>query len=92
MQVLLLCGRRTYDRSIAGLGTGKAQRYFASDFDRFSNRLFDARHIGAVEVVSRQREAQAVRHALSQCSNAVLDRGRIDEGKLREEARTVSTS
>jgi hypothetical protein len=30
-QVLLLCDRRNYDRSMAGLGTGKAQRYFASD-------------------------------------------------------------
>ena len=41
-QVLLLCYHRNYDRSIAGLGTGKTQRYFASDFDRLSNRLFDA--------------------------------------------------
>jgi hypothetical protein len=51
-QVLLLCYRRNYDRSIAGLGTGKAQRYFASDFDRFSNRWFDASEIAAVEVVA----------------------------------------
>jgi hypothetical protein len=27
-QVLLLCVRRDYDRSIAGLGFGKAQRYW----------------------------------------------------------------
>jgi len=31
-----------------GLGTGKAQRYFASDFDRLSSRLFDANGIAAV--------------------------------------------
>ena len=35
---------------MAGLGTGKAQRYFASDFDRLSNRLFDASEIAVVEV------------------------------------------
>jgi hypothetical protein len=28
--------RRNYDRSMAGLGTSKAQRYFAFDFDRLS--------------------------------------------------------
>lgn len=33
------------------LGTGKAQRYFASDFDRLSDRLFDASEIAVVEVV-----------------------------------------
>ena len=41
-QVLLLCYRRNYDRSIAGLGPGRAQRYVASDFDRLSSGLFDA--------------------------------------------------
>ena len=48
MQVLTLGDRRNYDRSIAGLGIGKAQRYFASDFDRLSSRLFDANGIAAV--------------------------------------------
>jgi hypothetical protein len=43
-------GRRNYDRGITGLGTGKAQRYFASDFDRLSDRVFDASEIAAVEV------------------------------------------
>jgi hypothetical protein len=51
-QVLLLCARRNYDRGIAGLGTSKARRYFASDVDRLSNRLFDASEIAAVEVVA----------------------------------------
>jgi hypothetical protein len=37
-QVFLLCDRRRYDRSIAGLGAGRAQRYFAPELDR-SNRL-----------------------------------------------------
>jgi hypothetical protein len=36
---------------MAGLGTGKAQRYFASDFDLLSDRLFEAREIAVVEVV-----------------------------------------
>jgi hypothetical protein len=37
-QAFFLCDRRSYDRSIAGLGASRAPRYFASDFDR-SNRL-----------------------------------------------------
>jgi hypothetical protein len=41
-QLYIRNGDRNYDRSIAGLGTGKAQRYFASDFDRLSSRWFDA--------------------------------------------------
>jgi hypothetical protein len=36
---------------MAGLGTGKAQRYFASDFDRLSDRMLDASEIAVVEVV-----------------------------------------
>jgi hypothetical protein len=51
MQVLLRCYRRIYDPSIAGLVVRQAQRYFAYDFGRLSNRLFDAREIAAVEVV-----------------------------------------
>ena len=35
---------------MAGLAAGKTQRYFASDFDRLSNRLFDASEIAVVEV------------------------------------------
>src|SRR3981081_905649 len=50
-QVLLLCFRRKRDRSIAVPGTGKAQRYFASDLDPLSSRLFDASGIDAVDVV-----------------------------------------
>ena len=40
---------------MAGLGTGKAQRYFASDFDRLSNRLFDASEVAVVGVADLAR-------------------------------------
>jgi hypothetical protein len=46
-QLSIRHGDRNYDRSVAGLGTGKAKRYFASDFDRLSCRLFDANGIAA---------------------------------------------
>ena len=91
MQVLILGDRRNYDPSIAGLGTGKAQRYFASDFDRLSDRLFGAGEIEAVEVVM-SRVQHAVLHAFGQYSNAVLDQVKISEDELRAEARTVSTA
>jgi len=70
MQVLLLGDRRNYDRSIAGLGTGKAQRYFASDFDRLSDRLFDACEIAVVEVVdaSVKQRGTACAQPVQQCS------------------------
>jgi hypothetical protein len=58
---------------MAGLGTGKAQRYFASDFDRLSNRLFDASEVAVVGVADLAR-GSAVLHALGQYSNAVLAR------------------
>jgi hypothetical protein len=85
MQVLILGDRRNYDPSIAGLGTGKAQRYFASDFDRLSDRLFDTSEIAVVEVVdaSVQRRGTA---ALNQYGNAVLDRVKISANELHEEA------
>ena len=47
-QLSIRYGDRNYDRSIAGLGTRKAQRYFASDFDWLSSRLFDVNGIAAV--------------------------------------------
>ena len=53
------------------------QRYFAHDFDRVSDRLFDAGRSGAVEVAVRVSHvvcSNAVLHALSRYSNAVLDR------------------
>ena len=62
-QLSIRHGRRNYDRRIAGIGTSKARRYFASDFDRLSNRLFDASEIAAVEVVTgsvRQRDTARV--------------------------------
>jgi hypothetical protein len=80
---------RNYDRCIAGLGTGKAQRYFASDFDRLSSCLFnaDGAHCGRTVVGG----GTAVLHAVSQYSNAVLDREKIDEGELHEADIIVST-
>jgi hypothetical protein len=36
-------GRRNYDRNFAGLGMGRAQRYFVFGFEGTSDRLFDAR-------------------------------------------------
>jgi hypothetical protein len=47
-QLSIRYGDRNYDRSIAGLGIRKAQRYFASDFDWLSSRLFDVNGIAAV--------------------------------------------
>jgi len=50
-QLFIRHGARNHDRSIAGLGTGGVQGYFASDFDRLSSRLFDA---NGIAVVSRR--------------------------------------
>jgi hypothetical protein len=47
-QLSIRHGDRNYDRSVVDVDTGKAQRYFASDFDRLSSRLFDANGIAAV--------------------------------------------
>jgi hypothetical protein len=72
-----------------GLGTGKAQSYFASDFDWLSSRVFDA---GGIAVVSRRwASSTAVLHALSRYSNAVPDREKIDEGELHEVVKIGST-
>jgi hypothetical protein len=48
---------------IAGLGTGKAQHYFASDFDRLSHRLLDASEIATVEVVTGSVQRYCTRSA-----------------------------
>jgi hypothetical protein len=86
-------GHRIYDRSIASLGTGKAQRYFASDFDRLSDRVFDASEIAAVEVGVSHRSVQQRGTARSaRYSNAVLDRAKIGEAELHGEACIGSTS
>jgi hypothetical protein len=82
--------RPNYDPIIAGLGTDKAQRYFASDLTGF--RLCDSTEIAVVEVVAGSARNTAVLHGPSRYSNAVLDRGRIDEGEIREEAGIASTS
>jgi hypothetical protein len=83
-QLFIRHGRRDHDPSIAGLRTGKAPRYFASDFDSF--RMCDATEIAVVEAVA----GNALHHGTARAgrySNAVLDRGRIDEGEIREEGR-----
>jgi hypothetical protein len=85
---LLLCDRRSYDRSIAGLGASRAPRYFAFDFERISDRLFGASKIEALEAVE---SSSAVLHALGPYSNAVLARGKIDVGELDEQVRIGST-
>jgi hypothetical protein len=53
-----------------GLAPAKRSAAFASDFDRPSDRVFDAGEIGAVEV-----EVGAARAA--RYSDAVLDRAKI---------------
>jgi hypothetical protein len=72
-------GDRIYDRGIAGPGTGKAQSYFASDFDRLSDRLLDACQIAAVGVVAC---STAALHALNQYRNAVLGPRRNRRGRV----------
>jgi hypothetical protein len=69
-QLSIRHGRRNYDRSIAGLGTGKTQRYVASDFDQLSDHLFDPREIAAVEAVtgSVQHRSTARAQLVQQCS------------------------
>jgi hypothetical protein len=78
--------RRNYDLSIAGLGTHEAQRYFASDLIGF--RLYDATEIAVVEVVA----GSAQRRGGCRDGNAVLDRGRIEEGEILEETEIASIS
>jgi hypothetical protein len=51
-----------------GLGSGKTQRYFASDFDRLSNRLFDAPDRNGR---SRSRQRAATRHCMRSASTAM---------------------
>src|SRR5438270_342708 len=69
-QVFFLCDRRGYDRSIAGLGAGRAQHYFTPDVDR-SNRL--AGWLARIEAVARARSS-VVLHDLDWCFNAVPGR------------------
>jgi hypothetical protein len=53
VQLSIRYGHRIYDRSMAGLGTAKAQRYFAFDLDPPSDRLFD----DAIEVERRHHKS-----------------------------------
>lgn len=71
-QVFIRQGHRNYDRSIAGLGTGNAQRYFASDFDQLSSRLFDPNGIAAESC----RWRLAPRYCMSSSGTAMLYRTR----------------
>jgi hypothetical protein len=84
VQLFIRHGDRDYDRSIAGLGAGKAQRYFAYDFDRLSSRLFDADRIAVMS-----RMWRLAPHALSQYSNIALDREKIDETNYMKVARII---
>jgi hypothetical protein len=81
--------RRNYDPSIAGLGTGKAQRYLASDLIGF--RLCDATEIAVVEVVagSAQHRGTARAQPVQQCSTGSR---KDDDGEIREEAEIASIS
>jgi len=67
---------------------GRAPRYFVFDLERIADRLFGVSKIEALEAVESN---SAVLHALSQYSNAVLARGKIDVGERHEEARIGST-
>src|SRR5216683_1255527 len=90
---LSLCCRRNYDRTTASIGAGKARRYFAFDFDRPANRVFDA--IEASEVIVRvshgsaQQCGTARAQPVRQCSTGS---SKISEGELDREARIDSTS
>jgi hypothetical protein len=70
--------RRNYDPSIAGLGTDKAQRYFASDFDRLS--LVRRYRDRSGRSRSRQRATTAVLYGPSRYGKAVLAREKVDVG------------
>ena len=87
-QLSIRHGRRNYDRNIAGLGTGRAPRYFAFGLEGTSDRLFGVSKIEALEAVE---SSSAVLHTVIQYGNAVLDLARIDEGELHEKVRIAST-
>lgn len=66
--------------------------YFAHDFDRVSDRLFDAGRSGAVEVVVRVSHvvcSNAVLHALSRYSIAYWIE-QIGEGELYQRPRLLT--
>ena len=81
-------GRRNYDWNVAGLGKGRAPRYFVSGRDGNSDRLLGVSKIEALEAVE---SSSAVLHTVIQYSNAVLDLRRIDKRELHEKARIAST-
>ncbi len=87
-QLSIRHGRRNYDRNIAGLGMGRAPRYFVFGLEGTSHRLFGVSKIETLEAVE---SSSAVLHAVTQYGNAVLDLGRIDEGELLEKVRIAST-
>ena len=80
VQLSIRCSHRIYDRSIARLGSGKAQRYFAFDFDQLSNRSFDASGFEAIEVVAANAQPRSTAYArpVQQCSTG------SNEGELHE--------
>jgi hypothetical protein len=89
-QLSIRHGDRNYDRSIAGLGTRKAQCYFAYDFDRLSSRSFDANGIAAVS----RRWRLAPRYCTRSASTALQYRieKNLTKANYMKVARTLSTS
>jgi len=85
-QLSIRHGSRNYDGNIAGLGMGRAPRYFVFGFEGASHRLFGVSKIETLEAVESIESSSAVPHAVIQYGNAVLDLGRIDEGKLHEKS------
>jgi hypothetical protein len=67
-QLSIRYGDRNYDRSTAGPGTGKAQRYFASDFDRFFQLLVRPQRDRSYEASSKRRFRRRWRLAPRYCA------------------------
>jgi hypothetical protein len=73
LQLSIRCSHRIYDWSIARLGAGKPQRYFAFDFDQFPNSTL----AGSKQSKSwPPARSHGVLHWLGQYSNALLDRSK----------------
>jgi hypothetical protein len=51
-QLSIRQGRRDYDRNIAGLGMGRAPRYFVFDLERIADRLFGVSQIANWRAIS----------------------------------------
>ena len=80
-QVLSRCCRRNYDRTAAGLGTGKVQRYFASDWTGF---LFAYSTLGGSE-----RSKSAFSRLLTLSEIAVVVAGSLQHRGTERSASTA---